>query len=995
MLRKTILSVLLLSIVCSLNASVIINELMPKNVSYLMDDKLQYSGWVELYNSGAEAVDISSYFLSDRSNKPTKWKFESSVPTIDEDGEELDAEPVIIEAGQYLLVYLDEEESFYPYHANFKLDVEMGGLFLSDETGTIIDEMKYDTTYRNMSIGRLTDSSDKIGVFSVPSPGKSNDGGKFLTKQTEQPTFSLKPGFYKDEQTIEMVAKDKNAKIYYTTNGSEPTPQSTLYTEAIVINKNTPLRAAAFVEGEISSEITTASYFINERDIDLPVVALVAEPELIYGDSFGLIATGVNGNIEIPSGCSDPLKNTYANYYNDWKHPSNFELFDNDDTEQINLEVKIGVYGSCSRTKRVKSLKVNASKIYGNNEFDYSIFSEKPNLRWKSVVLRNSGNDFGRSFVRDGLVHTLVANSTMDIDHQAYQPSAVFINGEYYGMLNIRERAQKDNIFSNHGFDEDEILLYGEGTYANEFNNTLNYIKKYSKVSDNAIDTIQNYIYNMVDIDEMFNYFVTQIYIANSDWMPGNTRRWRPAEEGGRWRWILFGTEFSQSLYGDYKSTNRLNHAISNEPMLSALLNYPKFKEKFITKFFVHTATTFDYDNVETTLDSLIGNIENEVEYYRNHLIENKLGIEADFDKDINSIKSFWKNRPRYMYRHLISKFKMDTIPMRIYSNIEKSTYRLNDEPIRVADYNSYYFDSLHCNIVAEKVKGYKFDHWEITRLDGTVEKITSEVYDAEYYQGETLKAFYNEDDQYDPNKRALFINEICTSNTVYVDEFREADDWIEIYNRSEKEDDLGGMYISNDKANLTMFQIPTNAPESTTIEANGYKIIWMDKDSTQGPLHSNFKLSMQNIQTVYLSVMDDNNKISIIDSVTTKVLRSNESYARFSFDGDGDWKITAWTTPTEMNQYGFYIDVPTIASDGKTAIIYPNPVQSDLFFSLPWEDCSSVQICNISGYEIVSQTICNGESINLSRLPSGIYFVIINSPEGKVMAKLIKTNSF
>ena len=93
-------------------------------------------------------------------------------------------------------------------------------------------------------------------------------------------------------------------------------------------------------------------------------------------------------------------------------------------------------------------------------------------------------------------------------------------------------------------------------------------------------------------------------------------------------------------------------------------------------------------------------------------------------------------------------------------------------------------------------------------------------------------------------DERALFINEICTSNSVYVDEFREANDWIEIYNRSEKADDLGGMYISNDKNNLTMYQIPTNAPEVTSIDANGYKIIWMDKDSAQGPLHSNFKLN-------------------------------------------------------------------------------------------------------------------------------------------------------
>lgn len=991
MLKKTTIVAIFIFAAISAQASIIINELMPKNVSYIMDDKLQYSGWAELYNSGAEEVDITNYFLSDREVKPTKWKFESSTPLVDEDDDPVDAHPLIIQPGQYLLVYLDEAESFTPLHANFKLDTEDGALFLADETGKIIDVLKYDTTYRNMSIGRLTDGSDKIGVFAIPTPGKSNDGGEFLTKQTEQPSFSLKPGFYKGEQTLKITAKDKNAKIYYTTNGSEPSPQSNLYTEEIIIKKNTPIRAAAFVEGEISSNITTASYFIDEREINIPVVALVAEPELIYGDSFGLIVTGVNGNIEIPSGCSDPLNNSYANYYNDWKHPSNFELFDANDKEQINLEVRIGVYGSCSRTKRVKSLKVNASKIFGENEFDYSIFSEKPNLRWKSVVLRNSGNDYGRSFVRDGLVHTLVANSTMDVDHQAYQPSAVFINGEYYGMLNIRERAQKDNIFSNHGYDEDEILMYGEGSYPNEWNETLQYIRKHANSTGETLDSIQKYIYHMVDIEEMFNYFVTQIYISNNDWMPGNTRRWRPIEDGGRWRWIMFGTEFSQSLYGNYTSNNRLNHAISSEPMLGAILKYPKFQEKFITKFFVHCATTFKYENVNATLDSLIHNIEDEVEFYRNHLIENKLGIEQDFDKDIAAIKSFWENRPKYMYRHLVSKFKMDTVKMHIHSNIENSSYLLNEEPILVADYNGYFFDSLHCNIIANDVKGYKFDHWEVTYLDGKVEKVTSTEYDNEYYGGETLKAIYQKDEEYNPNKRSLFINEICTSNSVYVDEFRETDDWIEIYNYGGKEDDLGGLYISNNRKNLTMYQIPTDQPETTTIPTDGFKIIWMDKDTLQGALHCNFKLNMGLEQSLYLSTKDKNNNISILDSVKIKLHRSNESYARFSYNDDGDWKITGWTTFGEKNQFGFHIDVPTLSADETTMTIYPNPVENELYFALPWDNCSSVSICNITGNILLSKSICNGDSVDVSGLKAGIYFVAVQTPDGYVTAKLIK----
>lgn len=987
MLRKTVFAVILCSATIVAQASVIINELMPKNVSFVMDDKLQYSGWAELYNSGAEAVDISLYFLSDRAYKPTKWQFESATPTTDEDGDPVEAEPLIIGPGEYLLVYLDEAESFTPLHANFKLDTEKGAIFLSDETGTIIDEMTYDTTYRNTSFGRLTDGNVLTGTIDIPTPGRSNDGCKFLTKQTEAPTFSLAAGFYEGDQKVTISTTNKEAKIYYTTNGSEPTPKSTLYSKEITLKKNTPLRAAAFVDGEIGSEITTASYFINEREITLPVVALVAEPALIYGDSFGLIATGVNGIVEIPGGCNDPLGNEYANYYNDWKHPSNFELFDADSKRQINQEVRIGVYGSCSRTKLIKSLKVNASKIFGENEFDYSIFSEKPNLRWKSIVLRNSGNDYGRSYLRDALVHTLVSKA-MDVDHQAYQPSAVFMNGKYYGMLNIRERAQKDNIFSNHGYEEDEILFYGEGSYPGEWQETINIIKKNRESTDENKEDVVN---NLVDINEMFNYFVTQIYIANKDWMPGNTRRWRPIEENGRWRWILFGTEFSQSLYSNYTKDNRLGHAISNEKMLAEILKYPKFQEQFITKFFVHTATTFKYENVEKTLDSLVKNIEPEVEYHVQHLLENYLGMEAEFESDIETIKSFWENRPKYMYRHLIAKFGMDTIPMRIHSNVEKGRYTLNGEPITIADYNGYYFDSMHCEVVAEKIKGHVFDYWEVTQLDGSIEKVTSEIYETEYYQGESLKAIYIADEKYDPNKRALFLNEICSSNSVYVDEFREADDWIEIYNYSDKTDNLGGMYISNDRNNLTLFKISDKNQKETEISPEGYKIIWMDKDTTQGVLHCNFKLKINTPETIYLSAKDENDKIAIIDSITTKVHRPNESLARFSYTENGEWKITGTTTFAEKNVYGFHIDNPTIIADETQAVIYPNPVEERLFFSLPWKEGSLTYVHDLAGNMLKKGKVFDGDYMELGDLSSGIYFILMQTPQGVVTAKLIK----
>ena len=82
---------------------------------------------------------------------------------------------------------------------------------------------------------------------------------------------------------------------------------------------------------------------------------------------------------------------------------------------------------------------------------------------------------------------------------------------------------------------------------------------------------------------------------------------------------------------------------------------------------------------------------------------------------------------------------------------------------------------------------------------------------------------------------------------------------------------------------------------------------------------------------------------------------------------------------------------MPTLSADETTMTIYPNPVENELYFALPWENYSIVSICNLTGDILISQSIGNGDSMDLSSFKAGIYFVIIQTPEGNITAKLIK----
>ena len=144
--------------------------------------------------------------------------------------------------------------------------------------------------------------------------------------------------------------------------------------------------------------------------------------------------------------------------------------------------------------------------------------------------------------------------------------------------------------------------------------------------------------------------------------------------------------------------------------------------------------------------------------------------------------------------------------------------------------------------------------------------------------------------------KKYLFINEfLASNNSVYADEIGEYDDWVELYNSSSDPIDISGMYLADDlEDNLNI--IPSSNQFSTIVPANGYLIIWFDKDQDQGPLHTGEKLSADG-EGVYLYNADR----VLIDSVTFGVQETDISMGRYP-DGSNRWVKFTTPTPTKSN---------------------------------------------------------------------------------------------
>ena len=143
-----------------------------------------------------------------------------------------------------------------------------------------------------------------------------------------------------------------------------------------------------------------------------------------------------------------------------------------------------------------------------------------------------------------------------------------------------------------------------------------------------------------------------------------------------------------------------------------------------------------------------------------------------------------------------------------------------------------------------------------------------------------------------------LFINEFLASNdSCYADENGEYDDWIEIYNPGSEPVDIGGMYITDDLSDLTAWQIPATAPDSTTIPAGGFLVLWADKQPEQGILHVKIKLSGKGEQIGLTAP----NGTTVIDSLTFGAQTTDVSMGRLP-DGSDNWTFFNEPTPGASN---------------------------------------------------------------------------------------------
>ena len=704
-------------------------------------------------------------------------------------------------------------------HTNFKISSSGENIILSNNLAQILDSVFTGELETDMSYGRIIESQ-QWGLFQTPTPGVPNSTNSFWGILSP-PSFSEESGFYSDNQvSITIDQLNELSTTHYTMDGSQPTLTSLEYQNPIILNDNSVIRARSFQENWATSKTTSKTYiFRDEAPGELPVFFLTTDPSSFFDNDTGIYTLGSNASTDFPYFGS--------NFWEDWERPVHFEIVD-PNRLGYSADAGVKIFGGWSRAFPQKSLSFFARSYFGPSSFNYSFFPDSQIDQYEAFVLRNSGNDWESTVLRDGFTTSLT--KSLNIDHQQYRPAVLYINGQFWGIQNIREKINEHYISSNHNIDTEHIdLLVTQGIYEDEivhgtntdYLNLLNYIE-FNDMNDL---TVENALENWIDIESFLSYHTFQIFIDNRDWPGNNIKFWKDNRNGGKWRWILYDTDFGFGIWdGNAFTFNTLNFALEengpgwpNPPwstlLLRRIISNNNFKNQFITVYCDMLNTIFRPEYLVSHLDSISSLIEDVIPKHRSRWYNNGSWPNSalNWEDRLNNIENYSQNRHGYALDHLQNRFDL--------GNISQSTLRINPENSGYIDFNSLkievpiwngsYFPNIPVTAKAIPLEGFEFSHWEEFPDSGETINLSTSP--------QSLSAIFIESQLTSEN---IIINEINYNSNDAIN----SGDWVELMNIDSSEKDISGWELKDDDNEHSFI-----LPEGSIISGNGFLLIVED----------------------------------------------------------------------------------------------------------------------------------------------------------------------
>ena len=683
------------------NGQVVINEYSCSNISGVTDAFGEQEDWIELYNTSGAAVDISGFFLSDKSGNLTKWEIPAgtSVP-----------------ANGYQMVFCSKRNTVNgaELHTNFSLtQTKNEWVILANNLGNVVDSINIvHKTKSDHSVGRSTNGAADWQLFLTPTPNAANVGGQPF--YTPTPVMDLAPGFYTGTQTVNITCAEAGADIRYTTDGSTPNVGSTLYTGPVTISTTTVLRAQAFGANEPSFNETN-TYLIDVTHT-LPTVSVCSN------EIYDLIANG-NGFTGNFIGA--------------------FEMFEQDGSFIDEGEGDFNKHGNDSWAYDQRGFDFILRDQFGyNGDIEHQIFPEKTRDEFQRLILKPAANDNypfeDGAHIRDAFVHTLSDRASLKMNERTWRPCVLYLNGEYWGVYELREKVD-DHDFTEYYYGQDKFNLYylktwggtwqeyGGAAAQTEWDDLVAFIL----ANDLSIPANWEQVDTLLNWQSLCDYFVFNSYIVSQDWLNWNTAWWRgldEAEDKTRWRYTLWDMDASFGHYVNYTgipdpSANADPCNVEGLPnpggqghtdiLVKMMADVPEVEQYYISRYIDLVNTYFSCDYMNQLLDSMINEIQPEMQAQ----VNTWGGTYAGWEAAVQSLKDFIDERCLALETGLIDCYDL-TGPHDVTFDVSPAgagEIKVNSIWVDTYPWNTTYFGGIQTNTIARAFTGYEFDHWEYT----------------------------------------------------------------------------------------------------------------------------------------------------------------------------------------------------------------------------------------------------------------------------------------
>ena len=530
--------------------------------------------WIEIYNGSDREIDLTDYYLSNDVDNPMLWQMKGTIAS-----------------GEYKVIYTSSKSGERSSStANFNISVSGEELLITSKDGVLVDFFDSGAQRYGVTSGRAQgDYSGRRVFFTSNSRGSANPTP--IEGFTPAPVFSVDGGFYTGSVTLEIKGE---GRIYYTTDGSDPTEESTLYTGPITISENTPITARAYSDGLLKSAKVVATYLFEEKHT-LPVFCMTVDPA-----EFKELYVNINKRtgIVIERQCF-------------------MEYYETDGKLAVSFPAGTRVSGDSTRELDQKSLGIFLRSGYGQTSVTYPFFEDYDINEFSSLVLRQAGQNYDGARMAD--VYTCMLAKRLNTDYAESRFVILYINGQYWGIYDLKENQNEDFFESRYGVDTSQVNIVRRNTTVLAGSNAkINAVYEYAQTMDLSIQENFDEFSQWVDTDAFIDHIIMQSYCGNIDifnqkywWMNDMSVKIRPVFYDLDFGFVYANAETLSSYFtGEGVPSNDGSH--TNMWIPTALLKNKGWRNELITR--MAEAVNSGFDDALDLFDELVAQLEPEME---------------------------------------------------------------------------------------------------------------------------------------------------------------------------------------------------------------------------------------------------------------------------------------------------------------------------------------------------------------------------------------------